>query len=203
MVEPTLFIIDDDNELCKSLHDFMATIELPVEIFNTPQRYLDAYNSNRRGCLLVDVCLPQMSGLELQKRLNELHNPLPIIFMTGYGDIDMAVEAMKHGAFDFVTKPFKEQLLLNKIQQAIAKDSQRPFLENSALWKQRLNSLTKREYEVLQRIIAGKSNKATAKTLGVSCKTVEMHRGNILKKMQVKSAVELTRVCIALGMPLS
>jgi two-component system response regulator FixJ len=205
MTVSTVFIIDDDSELLTSLNYLLKTVGLIVKTYNNPQDYLAIHNNQDYGCLLVDIRMPSMSGLELQKQLVALHNPLPLILMTGHGDINMAVHAMKQGAFDFITKPFNDQALLDLIQKAIAKDLKRRTHKDHFFYAERFATLTKREREVMQKVVEGKLNKVTAYELGISNKTVELHRANVMKKMQIKSVVELVKICTQFGnlMPIS
>jgi FixJ family two-component response regulator len=152
------------------------------------------------GCLVVDVRMPGMSGLELQQHLNLLGATIPVIFITGHGDISMAVEAMQHGAFDFVPKPFRDQDLLDRVQRALEKDAinRREFGQSERL-RQRLELLTPREREVLELVTSGKPNKVMAADLGVSQRTVEIHRAHVMEKMQADSLAQLVRMTLDLG----
>lgn len=198
--ESTVFIIDDDEALCNSLSWLLQSVDLNVETYNSAQSYLLAHDSKRHGCLLVDVRMPQLSGLQLQEKLKELNSPLPLIVMTGHGDIPIAVRAMKAGAVDFITKPFNDQALLELIQQTIELDKKRyrvSTIDKGTEVKERLATLTPREHEVLQRIIAGKLNKQIAAELAIAISTVEIHRAHVMKKMQTKTFAALVKMCIA------
>jgi two-component system response regulator TtrR len=191
----TVFIVDDDTDLCKSLRWLLESVGLGTQVFNHAADFLAIFPSTQtEGCLLLDIRMPQMSGLELQAQLNARQNTLPIIFMTGHGDIPMAVRAMQAGAFDFLTKPFNDQVLLDLIYKAIAYH-QKSLLQGNkhAVIQSRLNSLTNRETEILKWIVAGKLNKEIAWELNISIKTVELHRCNIMKKMDASTVVELIK----------
>ncbi len=191
----TVFIVDDDIDLCKSLRWLLESVGLGTQIFNNAASFLNVFSPTQtEGCILLDIRMPQMSGLELQAQLNAQQNTLPIIFMTGHGDVPMAVRAMQAGAFDFLTKPFNDQVLLELIYKAIAfhqKSLSRG--RKNAVIQSRLNLLTSREAEILKWIVAGKLNKEIAWQLNISIKTVELHRCNIMKKMDAGTIVELIK----------
>lgn len=192
--KPTVFIIDDDNELCHSLQWLLESVNLNTQVFNNSADFLASFNPNQTGCILADIRMPVMSGLELQEQLNSRGNTLPIIFMTGHGDIPMAVRAMKSGAFDFLTKPFNDQLMLERLQKAIISHQQIATDKGQhAAAHLNFKSLTVREREVLQLIVAGKLNKEIAYDLGISMKTVELHRANVMQKMQAATVAELVK----------
>ena len=173
-------------------------MDLHVETHATAQEFLDVYDRARPGCLVLDVRMPGLSGLDLQEKLSAQQIRIPIIFITGHGEVSAAVRAMKSGAIDFIEKPFSDQVLLNRIQQAIAQDVQaRRDQVQRAKTSARLAVLTPREREVLTLVVAGRSNKAIAAQLGVSSKTVEAHRANVMKKMKVHSLSELVRLYLA------
>jgi two-component system response regulator TtrR len=191
----TVFIVDDDVDLCKSLRWLLESVGLGIRVFNHAADFLNAFPLDQtEGCILLDIRMPQMSGLELQVQLTARQNSLPIIFMTGHGDIPMAVRAMKAGAFDFLTKPFNDQVLLDLIYKAIAYH-QKSLSQGRkhAVIHSRLSSLTSRETEILKLIVAGKLNKEIAWELNISIKTVELHRCNIMKKMHASTVVELIK----------
>jgi len=194
MLTPTVYIIDDDEELCDSLSYLLASVALPVKTYINPLNFLKEFDPTFRGCLLIDIRMPQISGLELQNRLNALHCTLPIIFMTGHGDVEMAVHAMKNGAFDFITKPFNDQLLLELIHRAITTNTKSPANEPISAYIERMASLTRREREVMAKVVDGKINKIIAQELGISDKTVELHRANIMQKMKVRSIATLVKI---------
>jgi two-component system response regulator DctR len=189
---PTVFIVDDDEAVRKGLRTLMETVNLGVETFDSAQAFLDAYDPSQAGCLLLDVRMPGMSGLWLRDKLVEKDIKIPIIFITGHGDLPMAVEAVKKGAFDFLEKPVGDQRLLDTVQAALAKDAElRQQLAAQEVVAARLALLTPRERQVLELVSAGKLNKVIASELGVSESTVERHRAGVMEKMQVDSVAEL------------
>ncbi len=199
---PTVFVIDDDDAVRSSLKLLLKSVNLPVSVYASAQEFLPHYMSEQPGCLVVDVRMPGMSGLELQQQLNLLGAIIPVIFITGHGDISMAVEAMQHGAFDFLTKPFRDQDLLDRVQLAISKDAaNRQQLGHVEHIKQCLMSLTPREREVLALVTAGKPNKVMASDLGVSQRTVEIHRARVMEKMEAKSLAQLVRMTLDVADP--
>lgn len=192
--ETTVFVVDDDPDVRKSLQRLIESVRLPVETFGSAQEFLEAYDPMQPGCLVLDVRMPGMSGLELQERLARDHRTLPVIIITAHGDLPMAVQAMKHGAVDVIEKPFRDQILLDRIQQAIDRDAK--SREEAALRadiNSRLQQLTPREREVLDMLIGGNRNKAIAEALGVSQKTVEFHRANIMTKMRANTLADVVR----------
>lgn len=188
MSEPkaTVFIVDDDKAVRDGLSELAGTVGLQTQSFGTAHEFLDAYDPAIPGCLLLDVRLPEMSGLRLQDELIVRGITTPIIFISGHGDLPMAVEAMKKGAYDFLEKPVGDQMLLDHINAAIAEDLRRreSWTEVTAL-KQKLTLLTPREREVLDLLKVGKPTSTIAKTLGISQKTVQVHRTRILEKLQI------------------
>lgn len=191
-LQSTVFIVDDDEAVRDGLAALTSTVKLPTRTFANAQEFLDAYNPAQPGCLLLDVRLPGMSGLRLQDELIARGVTLPIIFISGHGDLPMAVEAMKKGAYDFLEKPVGDQALLDRINAALAEDLRRreSQVEVTAL-KQKLDLLTPREMEVLELLRTGKPTSVIAKTLGISQKTVQVHRTRILEKMQVDTVAAL------------
>ena len=193
--QPTVFVIDDEQAMRESLKMLIEMIGLNVKTYSRADDFLNFYDRQMHGCLVVDVRLPGMSGLELQEKLVQEGVKLPVIIITGHGDVPMAVQAMKMGAFNFIEKPFRDQVLIDNIQRAIDLDAQ--LSQQQDKWienKKRLASLTPREREILDLLITGRPNKAIAFDLGISQKTVDFHRANILKKMKVQSVVELVRL---------
>jgi len=192
---PVVFVVDDDEAICRSLALLIEDIGLKAETFISAQHFLSAYDPAQPGCLVLDVRMSGMSGLELQSRLNELGLHIPTIIMTGHGDVPMAVEAMKAGALDFVEKPFRDQVMLDSIQKAIACDRQTREREKQHKdFRSRLELLTQREQQIMDLLIAGKANKVIAFELGISQKTVDFHRSNVLGKLGVNSVVDLVRL---------
>ncbi len=191
----TIYIVDDDPDLCRSLQWLLESVGLTSMVFNRGTDFLAEFKPERaNGCILLDIRMPQMSGLELQERLNAWSNTLPIIFMTGHGDVTMAVRAMKAGAFDFLTKPFNDEILLEQIHKAITYHQKVSAQNQQSLTLQkRLKSLTSREAEVLKFIVDGKLNKEIAFELDISIKTVELHRAHIMQKMRADNIAELVK----------
>ncbi len=199
MPDPTVFVVDDDESIREALSWLLETVELKVACFSSAQEFLEHYQ-NESGCLLLDIRLPKMSGLELLKRLVTQNVTLPVIMLSGHGDIPMAVRAMKDGAFDFIEKPFNNQTLIERVQQAILRHEQlqREHIERKVVLE-RFESLTGREREVMVKLVEGKSNKTAAKELNISYKTVEIHRGRIMEKMHADGIVELVRMALICG----
>jgi len=193
--QPVVFVVDDDEAICRSLCLLIEDIGIEVKTFNSAQQFLGAYDSSQSGCLVLDVRMLGMSGLELQSELKALGYELPTIIITGHGDVPMAVEAMKSGAFDFIEKPFRDQVLLDSIQKAVALDRQtRAGKGQTADFQARIDQLTQREREIMDLLMLGKANKVIAYELDISPKTVDFHRGNILSKIGVNSVVDLMRL---------
>lgn len=193
----TVFYVDDDEAMCESIRFLMESVSLNIETFSSARKFLDSYDPSRSGCLLLDVRMPEMSGLELQEQLRKRKINIPIIFITGHGDVPMATRAMKAGAVEFLTKPFNDQTLLDSIQAAIEIDAERrKIAQERDKIADRINKLTPREYEVMQCVIKGNLNKVTAYELGISSKTVELHRAKIMEKMQAKSLAQLVAMVL-------
>ena len=196
----TVVVVDDDEAVRASLRLLMKSVGLAVETHASAGEFLAAYNAAQPGCLVLDVRMPGMSGLELQEQLNLKGAIIPVIFVTGHGDVPMAVEAMQHGAFDFLQKPFRDQDLLDRIQRALARDREnRAQLLQKDQIRTRLESLTPREKEVLALMTRGRPNKLMAADLGLSQRTIEIHRARVMDKMQARSLSELVRLAIAAG----
>lgn len=193
----TVFIVDDDEGVRDGLSLLLATVGVSCELYESAQEFLDAYDGEKRGCLVLDIRMPRMTGLDLQKKLQEMGSALPVIFITGHGDIPMAVEAMRRGALDFIRKPFREHDLLERINEAlnIDEDAHRKALDREAL-AERLSTLSQREKEVFDRVADGQMNKVIAADLGISERTVEVHRGQVMKKLDVRTLAQLVRVKI-------
>ncbi|MCI0733076.1 MAG: LuxR C-terminal-related transcriptional regulator [Methylococcaceae bacterium] len=175
----------------------MKTIGLVHESYALALDFLAEFNPNRSGCLLLDIRMPGMSGLELQKELARRHSILPIIFITGHGDVPMAVEAMREGAFDFIQKPFRDQDLIDCVHNALELDDRnRAVLIQREQVSRNLNSLTDRERQILERVVDGKSNKTIAAELYLSQRTIEVHRAHVMEKMQADSVAHLVRMIV-------
>lgn len=195
--EPTVFIVDDDDVVARSLRWLIESVKLPVVTFGTAQAFLDNYRPELPGCLVLDVRMPGMSGLELQERLQARQWQLPIVFITGHGDVQMAVRAVKSGAFDFVEKPFNDQDMLDRIQHALTKDAeQRRFAAERLTLLRRADNLTQREREVMRLVVDGLQNKLIADQLGLSAKTVEVHRARVMEKMGARSISDLVKLAL-------
>ena len=196
----TVIVVDDDEAVRTSLRLLLKSVGLPVDTHASAQEFLDRFDPDRPGCLVLDIRMPGMSGLELQERLNAMHAMIPVVFITGHGDVPMAVEAMQHGAVDFIQKPFRDQDLLDRINQALEKDREnRAGLRARDAIRARIADLTPREKEVLDLVTAGKANKVIAGDLNVSQRTVEIHRARVMEKMGASSLAHLVRMVIAAG----
>ena len=195
--ETTVFVVDDDQAVRDSLALLVQSVGLDVETFASARDFLDAYRPDRRGCLITDIRMPGMSGLELQEQLSADGHHISVIVLTGFGDVPTAVRALKGGAVDFVQKPFNPQGLLDLVQQAIVRDGEiREDAAREAELAQRMALLTPREQEVMALVVAGKANKVIAIDLSISERTVELHRARIMKKMQARSLAELMRMVL-------
>lgn len=192
--EPTVFIIDDDEAVRDSLEMLMHSVGQKVKVFALAREFLDIYDENHPGCIVLDIRMPSMSGLELQSKLNDMHCILPILFITGHGDVPMAVQAIKDGAINFIQKPFSDQQLLDYIHDALKLDAQqRAELLGHKEILRRLSTLTEREREVLHHVVEGKANKVIAADINLSQRTVEIHRSRVMEKMCTKSLAHLVR----------
>jgi FixJ family two-component response regulator len=196
---PTIYIVDDDDSMRRAITLLLRTVGYNPIAFTRPGEFLGKFDPNVHGCLVLDIRMPEMSGLEVQQQLNRTGAILPVIFITGHGDIPMAVQAMKDGAFDFLTKPFRDQELLDRINTALKQDAEnRAELEKHADLRRRSESLTPREKEVFVLIVDGKANKVVAIDLGLSERTVEIHRGNVMEKMGARSVAHLVKMYLTL-----
>jgi two-component system, LuxR family, response regulator FixJ len=197
--EPTVFVVDDDAAICNALQWLIESVNLNVETYTSGHEFLETYVPGRPGCVVLDVRMPEMSGLDVQRELEARSIDLPVIILTGYGDMQTAIRAFKSGAVDFVQKPFNNQNLLDSIQRAVRKNvevaQQNVFI---AEVRQRLDLLSTGESEVLEMILAGNTNSKIAEHLGISKKTVEARRAKLMKKMNAASVVDLTRMVVVL-----
>ncbi|WP_079436805.1 response regulator transcription factor [Zoogloea sp. LCSB751] len=197
--EQIIYLVDDDEALRDSLVWLLESQGFKVEGFASAEDFLKAWRPEFNGCLLLDVRMPGMSGLELHERLRAQYCTLPIIFITGHGDVPMAVAALKKGAVDFIEKPFNDAELLRLVTQCLTKEQEsRARRRQDAEVARRLDQLTQREREVLELIIAGKLNKQIADVLGISIKTVEVHRARVMEKMAAQSLAELVQNVMAI-----
>jgi len=195
--DATVFVVDDDEAIRDSLNMLLKTVGLNATTFSSGDEFLEAYDPGWQGCILLDIRMPGTSGMEVQKRLAESECSLPIIFITGHGDIPMAVEAMHVGAFDFIQKPFRDQDLLDRIDQALAarEEQEQQSTRKKTIQKQ-FQTLTPREHEVMQLVVRGAANKVIAMDLGVSQRTIEIHRARVMEKTRARSLAELVRMAL-------
>lgn len=200
LTKATVFVVDDDQAMRNSLKWLIESVGVAVESFGSADEFLAHYQPGRSGCLVLDVRMPGMSGLELQEHLIRQNIHIPAVIITGHGDVPMAVRAMKAGAVDFIEKPFNDEALLDAIRRAIAfEEQQRSHYSEHSQIKERLAHLTPREREVMDMVTEGKSNKEIANALGVSAKTIEAHRARVMEKMQAGSLAELVRMALAVN----
>lgn len=192
--ETTVFVVDDDDAVRDSLGMLIRSAGLRPECYDSAESFLAAWDPARIGCLVLDIRMPGMSGIDLQRELHQRDSMLPIIFITAHGDIPMAVEAVRHGAVDFIQKPFDDADLLTRIQRALAESIDRYDEETErAEVRRRISTLTSREREVMAQVVEGKANKVIAGDLGVSQRTVEIHRARVMEKMKAGSLAQLVR----------
>jgi len=195
----TIYIVDDDDAVRDSLCFLLKTVNLDPTTFTSGDEFLEKYDEEMTGCVLLDIRMPGTSGIEVQKKLQQLNCKLPIIFITGHGDVPMAVEAMQSGAFDFIQKPFRDQELLDRIFQALeAHEADEEEANHQRDIQHRYVSLTPREKEVMEFVVKGAANKVIAIDLGVSQRTVEIHRARVMEKMEARSLAELVRMSMLL-----
>ncbi len=202
MTDPTVFIVDDEAEVRDALKLLMDSVGLAAETFASAQAYLDQFEPQRPGCLVLDIRMPGLSGLELQEKLSEEALHPPIVIITGHGDVPMAVRAVQAGAVDFIEKPFRDQVLLDSVHRAITRDAeQRGEASRLADIEARLQRLTPREKEVLDLVMTGMRNTVIAVELGVSQSTVEAHRAKVMEKMEAKTLSDLMRMMLSITKP--
>jgi FixJ family two-component response regulator len=198
---PTVFIIDDDRGMRQAVQDLVESVGLRAESFATALEFLSRQTPSEPSCLVLDVRLPQMSGLDFQRRLTEIGLQIPIIFITAHGDVPMSVRALKSGAVEFLTKPFRDQELLDAIQQALQRDrAAREQQAEVAGLHGRYEALTAREREVMGLVVSGMLNRQIASKIGASEATVKIHRGNVMQKMHAGSLIDLVRIADKLKM---
>ncbi|MBP6583887.1 MAG: response regulator transcription factor [Chromatiaceae bacterium] len=198
--EPTVFVVDDDEAMRHSLEWLIASAGLRTQSFGSAEEFLRTYYPGQAGCLLLDVRMPGMSGLELQAYLAREEIRIPVVIITGHGDVSMAVKAMRSGALDFIEKPFNDEALIASLRAALDADQRRRVdrLQRAEIAR-RLAELTPREHEVMVMVTEGRSNREIAAGLGVSTKTVEAHRARVMDKMRAQSLAELVRMCLVAG----
>lgn len=202
--QPIVFVVDDDQAMRNSLKWLIESVGMKVETYVSADEFIRNYYPGRAGCLLLDVRMPGMSGLELQEHFVKHQINIPIIIITGHGDVPMAVRALKSGAVDFIEKPFNDELLLESIRNALNLDvEQRAVQAERAEIATRLANLTPREHEVMEMVTDGRSNKEIAQTLGVSSKTVEAHRSRVMEKMLADSLADLVKMAVAANMDIT
>lgn len=195
-------VVDDDEAVRDSLRLLLKTIDIPCRVYASGNDFVNAFDPAMSGCILLDIRMPGMSGLEVQQALNEKQNSMPIIFVTGHGDVPMAVKAMHNGAFDFLEKPYREQELLDRIQQARSENrSRRQDCANRDHIAACIERLTPREREVMDRVVTGQANKVIAADLQLSERTVEIHRARVMEKMEVRNLASLVRAAVAVQRP--
>ena len=198
--QQTVFVVDDDAAVRGSLAMLLKSVSLAVRTFESASQFLEQLPPDSCGCLVLDIRMPGMSGIELQQQLKQRAYPLPIIFITGHGDVSMAVHAMREGAIDFIEKPFRDQELLDRIYQALELDRARRRAADEAVHlRERFAGLTPREHDVMLRIARGQANKVIAIELGLSERTVEIHRAKVMHKTGAKSLAELVSMTARLG----
>lgn len=197
-IQQTVYVVEDDEAVRDSLELLLRSDEKTVKTYESAAVFLKDYSETMAGCIVLDIRMPGMDGMELQKKLNEKHSILPIIFVTGHGDVPMAVDAMKEGAVDFIQKPYREEALLEKIEAALERDlEQRKTLDEKQEIIRRIKSLTPREHEIMDRMIEGQANKVIAIELEISQRTVEIHRSRVMHKMGTHSLAHLVRMVLS------
>jgi two-component system, LuxR family, response regulator FixJ len=198
----TVYVVDDDDGMRRALSLLLSTVGYKTAAFATPRDFLDKFTPDAAGCLVLDIRMPGMSGLELQQYLNRMGSMLPVIFITGHGDVPMAVQAMKEGAFEFVQKPFRDQDLLDRINHALQQDKEnRGALALRSDVMRRFEALTAREKQVMDLVVDGAANKVIAIDLGLSERTVEIHRAKVMEKMGARSVAHLVKLQMSISGP--
>ena len=196
---PTVYVVDDDDGMRRALDTLLSTVGYKTAVFSRPSEFLANFRADSPGCLVLDIRMPDMSGLELQQHLNRIGSMLPVIFITGHGDVPMAVQAMKEGAFEFVQKPFRDQDLLDRINHALKQDAEnRSTVARRTEVLHRLESLTPRERQVMDLVVDGAANKVIAIDLDLSERTVEIHRAKVMEKMGARSVAHLVKLHLTL-----
>jgi two-component system response regulator FixJ len=199
MSTPTIYIVDDESAVADSLAMLLRSVGMVTRVYPDANSFLDTYNPGMEGCLILDVRMPRMSGLELQEELNRRRCTLPVVFMTGHGDVPMAVEAMRAGALDFLQKPFNDDDLIRRVQKALHCDArERELLLRVDAIERRWRELTPREREVAEQIVNGQANKSIAQALAISERTVELHRAHVMQKLEVRGVAQLVQMVVTL-----
>jgi FixJ family two-component response regulator len=197
--QPTIYVVDDDDGMRRALDTLLSTVGYKTAVFSRPSEFFSQFEPDAHSCLVLDIRMPEMSGIEVQQQLNRRGSMLPIIFLTGHGDVPMAVQAMKEGAFEFIQKPFRDQDLLDCINHALRYDADnRTNAARRSEVQHRLESLTPREKQVMNFIVDGSANKVIAIDLGLSERTVEIHRAKVMEKMGARSVAHLVRLQLTL-----
>lgn len=200
--DPIVFVVDDDEAVRLSTEMLIRSMGLRVESFDSATEFLEDFDPQQPGCVILDIRMPGMSGLELQEHLNEMKASIPIVFVTGHGDVPMAVKAMKAGAVDFIQKPFRDQELIDRVHSALDEDREkREESATRAKINDRIKTLTSREFEVMGLVVEGKPNKEIAFDLGLSPRTVEIHRARVMQKMGAGSLPDLVRMALRIRPP--
>jgi two-component system, LuxR family, response regulator FixJ len=198
--QPTIYVVDDDDGMRRALDTLLSTVGYKTAVFSRPSEFLTQFKPEAHSCLVLDIRMPEMSGLEVQQQLNRRGSMLPVIFITGHGDVPMAVQAMKEGAFEFIQKPFRDQDLLDRINHALKLDADnRTNAARRSDVQHRLESLTPREKQVMNFIVDGSANKVIAIDLGLSERTVEIHRAKVMEKMGARSVAHLVKLHLTLA----
>jgi len=196
---PAVYVVDDDDGMRRALDTLLSTVGYKTAVFSRPSEFLANFKADSPGCLVLDIRMPDMSGLEVQQHLNRMGSMLPVIFITGHGDVPMAVQAMKEGAFEFIQKPFRDQDLLDRINHALKQDAEnRNTVARRAEVLHRLESLTPRERQVMDLVVDGAANKVIAIDLDLSERTVEIHRAKVMEKMGARSVAHLVKLHLTL-----
>jgi FixJ family two-component response regulator len=198
-IPPAVYVVDDNDGMRRALDMLLSTVGYKTAAFSSPKDFLAQFDTDAPGCLVLDIRMPEMSGMELQQQLNRMGAMIPVVFITGHGDVPMAVQALKEGAFEFVQKPFRDQDLLDRINQALQRDAEnRSRLAHLGEVRQLLASLTPRERQVNDMVVAGNANKVIAIDLGLSERTIEIHRAKVMDKMGARSVAHLVKLHMSL-----
>jgi two-component system response regulator FixJ len=199
-VQPIIYVVDDDDGMRRALDTLLSTVGYKTAVYSRPSEFLSQFKPEAHSCLVLDIRMPEMSGLEVQQQLNRRGSMLPVIFITGHGDVPMAVQAMREGAFEFLQKPFRDQDLLDRINHALKQDADnRTNAARRSEVQHRLDSLTPREKQVMNFIVDGSANKVVAIDLGLSERTVEIHRAKVMEKMGARSVAHLVKLHLTLA----